>query len=550
MGGLSPELEGTVFPKGREGRESSDAMPFILDEKERETIYREAGRQEALSVAQRTARGEAQVAARLAVDAALGERKSQLNAFKSFLGSIEELVKGSSGEAKAPAGRTEVVLKLHRLVDNGGPRPSLIFQKQWVYDATDALELGDPDFEGRTMAWAKETGRFGRFQWRVMGWADGENTLDTTYSVTVEQPEGYTAPAMPKTPELDLAPLTPPDPLASLRDGLGIVAEVQKVLGGGAKGSGEAAERIARMTGEMEGRQKAEEKHEARLRELEERHRKELDDRERTAYKRGFEEGDRKARWELDDRIRELNWKLREDKEPDVLDKIVSFAGGPEGVSSLVAAVTGALNRRNAAAQQGRIPRPGAPAAPRPALPPVIPPAAQPKQAPAAAAAPGYEPTRAEHLEAMEAISEALGLLEAYEEENPGQNPHVGKSIELLSQVADSGRAEGPLAAWWASWTETFKPMVDHILTTAETPEPEEEPMSEPAVLKDLLIRRLDEGTPDEAIIAEAKAVLTAEQQAEWFPMLKAFPKIFLGRMLGAPQHQERLVRLVESLTA
>jgi hypothetical protein len=32
--------------------------------------------------------------------------------------------------------------------------------------------------------------------------------------------------------------------------------------------------------------------------------------------------------------------------------------------------------------------------------------------------------------------------------------------------------------------------------------------------------------------------------------MMKAFPRMFLGRLLGAPHHQERLAQLVDTLTA
>jgi hypothetical protein len=151
----------------------------------------------------------------------------------------------------------------------------------------------------------------------------------------------------------------------------------------------------------------------------------------------------------------------------------------------------------------------------------------------------------------MQSLSEALALLEAYEEENPGQNPDIGKAITTLNQVEEAGRQDGSLASWWKGWREHFGPMVEHILTTAETPEQSEEPMAADLnSLKTLLIRRLDEGAPDEAIIAEARATLTPEQQAEWFPMMKAFPRMFLGRLLGAPHHQERLAQLVDTLTA
>lgn len=547
MGGLSPELEGKVYPKGREAlNPGEDPEGFILTEEERATLYREQGRQEALQAAQDTARAEARSAAKQGLTEVLEGRKSQINAFKSFLGSLEDLVQGTDTET-APEGRTEVVLKLHRVMDNGGPRPVMAFQKQWIFDAPEALKLGDPDFEGRTMAWAKETGRFGKFQWRIMGWAAGENTLDTTYAVTVEEPEGYKPPAVPRLPEPDPTPALPVDPLEGLRSGLGIVAEVQKVLGmGGTKGNGDA-EKVARMAGEMEGRRAAEEEHRRRVQELEDRHRKALAEGEAAAYKRGQEDGDRKARWELEDQLRDLRWKMRQEDGPDMLDKIVSFAGGPEGVSSLLGAVVGALNRGNAAkATPGKpAPRPAIQAASKPELQPA------PQPAPKVAAPRAEEPSRAEHLQAMSDLAEALAVLEAFEEQQPGQNPKIPEAIALLNEVEEAGRMEGSLAGWWKAWRERFAPMVAHILASAEEPgeQPQEDgPVQDMNQLKALLIRRLDEGAETDAIIAEARAVLTPEQQAEWLPMLKAMPRIFLGRLLGVPHHQARLAALVEAL--
>lgn len=555
MGGLSPELEGKVYPKGREALDpGEDPEGFILTEEERATFYREQGRQEALQAAQDTARAEARSAAKQGLTEVLEGRKSQINAFKSFLGSLEDLVQGSD-TGTAPEGRTEVVLKLHRVMDNGGPRPVMAFQKQWIFDAPEALTLGDPDFEGRTMAWAKETGRFGKFQWRIMGWAAGENTLDTTYAVTVEEPEGYKPPAVPRLPEPDPTPMLPADPLEGLRNGLGIVAEVQKVLGmGGSKGNGDA-EKVARMTGELEGRRAAEEEHRRRVQELEDRHRKALAEVEAAAYKRGQEEGDRKARWELEDQLRDLRWKMRQEDGPDMLDKIVSFAGGPEGVSSLLSAVVGAMNRGNAAkAAPGKpAPRPALQTAPNAAPNPTPRPAPRPvtAQAPPAAPAEGAEPSRAEHLQAMADLGEALAVLEAFEEQQPGQDPKIPEAINLLNQVEEAGRMEGSLSAWWKAYRERFAPMVAHILSSQEEPgpqAPEEEGTMDMNGLKALLIRRLDEGAETDAIIAEARAVLTPEQQAEWLPMLKAMPRIFLGRLLGVPHHQARLAALVEAL--
>ncbi|HET8715721.1 MAG TPA: hypothetical protein VFM16_07845, partial [Holophagaceae bacterium] len=246
------------------------------------------------------------------------------------------------------------------------------------------------------------------------------------------------------------------------------------------------------------------------------------------------------ARWELEDKIRELQWKLRQEEGPDMIDKIVGLAGGPEGVSGLISAVVGALNRKPAAGA-----RPGAPPPPPRARLAPSPGAVKVPQAPApASSSAGREPSRAEHVEAMAKLGEALSLLEEFEEENPGADASIPQAIDLLHQAQEAGMADGPLASWWAAWESNLGPMVDHILKTAE------EPVMDLNGLKALLIQRLDEGASDEAIIAEARSVLTPEQQAEWLPMLKAMPKVFLGGLLGVPHHQERLAQLVDGLTA
>lgn len=530
-----------VLPRGEEGL--SPGEDHLLDEKARQGLWEEVGRVKALEEAQRTARGEA----RAAVAEAMGERNTKLDAFRSFLGSVQELVKGGEGSPLV-AGRTEVVLKLFRLVENGGPKATQSFQTQITYGAEEALSLGDPDFEGRTMGWARQTGRFGKYQWRILGWADGENTLDTTYTVNVEQPEGYSPPMVPRAAEPDPMPAPPVDPMAKVREGLSFIEEVKKVIGGG--NSGNEAASVARMAGEMDGRRKAEEEHRAVLRELETRHREALEGAERTAYKRGYEEGDRKARWELEDQIRELKWKMREDQGPDMLDKLVSFAGGPEGVSNLVSAVVGALNRKPAAAPQP--PKPQGPlSAPRPGMTPApiapfVPPIAP--IAPPAPVAQLSEPTRAEHLEAMEDLAEALALLEEYEQQNPGQNPSIPQALDLLRQIQAQGQADGPLGAWWQGWTGQWGRMVEQILNTAESPEGEGG--MDLDGFKKLLVQRLDEGAEDDAILAEARGRLAPEQLAEWRPLLAALPRPFLGLLLGAPRHQDRLPALVEAFVA
>lgn len=535
MGGLSPETKAAVFPRGPEGITPGEG-DFLLSEDERATLYLEQGRQEALKVAQETARAEGRAAAQKGIAEALDGRKDQINAFKSFLGSLQDLVQGAESEGAAPDGRTEVVLKLHRVVDNGGPRPGMVFQKQWVFSAEDALSLGDPDFEGRTMAWAKETGRFGKFQWRIMGWAAGENTLDTTYSVMVEEPEGYKPPAIPKQPEPEPAP-APADPLTKFREGLTLVEEVQRVMGG-SKGQSSAASDVARMAGEMDGRRKAEEEARARFQTMEDRHRKELEERDAAAYKRGHEDGDRKARWELEDQIRELKWKMRQEEGPDMLDKLVGFAGGPEGVSSLVGAVVNALNRKGQSAptQKRPAPQPVGPSTPRLAAPMANPATVSEARSP--------EPSRKEHVDAMMNLDEAIALLEEAESEG-ATDPAIPQALELLKAAHEDGKKEGSLGPWWKAWRENLGPMVAHILKTAEGPlEMNLESF------KALLVQRLDEGADDAAILAEARALLSPEQIAEWKPMLAAFPKIFLGRLLGAPHHQDRLVGLVESFIA
>jgi len=357
------KLKATVFPRGEGGllapgpvAPGPGEVPAARSTAEDEA--REAGEdmealgkaltpQMAVDVAARTARAEA----RGAVQGILAEerqrqedeavkRKDRLRPFFGFMESLRNLAAvGPGGEG--PEGRTELVLKLYRLETNGGPKPSKVFQTQVALSQEEALGLGDPDFEGRTMEWALQQGQFGRFEWRLLGWADGESILDTSYNVTVEQPANYVPPVRPA---VAAEPEAKPDPMGQLKETLALLGMMRDSMGLKGGGGLDATQlEIVKAAAGSQARLEAATEHRHELRELEDRHRKELEDVERKGYERGKAEGDRTLEAER------LRWDLQKAQEapegPSFVQEVTAVLGGPQRVQSLVGGILAAVNQ-------------------------------------------------------------------------------------------------------------------------------------------------------------------------------------------------------------
>lgn len=570
-----PNLESTVFPRGRAGLLAQGPVapgPGQVPHQVRDTSEEDAAAagqnlekltqaltpQLAAEVAAKTARAEARGTVlevleeerKASAEEAL-RKKDRLRPFFGFMESLRNLAASGPG-GEGPEGRTELVLKLYRLVENGGPKPQRVFQTQVQLSQDEALGMADPDFEGRTMEWAMQQGQFGRFEWRLLGWADGEPILDTSYSVTVEAPAGYQPPvraAVPSEPE------PKPDPMGQLKETLGLVATMREAFGMKGQGGGlDAAQvEVIKAAAASQARLEASEAHRRELRDLEERHRRELETAEEKGYKRGQDEGKRELEAE------KLRWELSRAKEapegPSFIQEVAGMLGGPEAVQGLVGGLVAAMNRPTAPRPgpgARRMPgaRPGQPG-PRPAAPqavaqvqPLRPAAANPIQAP--------EPTRVEWKEAMDATEEALGYLDELLTNSQADAETLEKAKKLragLQHYQDQGKAEGSLAVWWAQWPQV-KTYVDEVLED-EGEEPEGgEPMKDLEGLRALLLQRLEEGATDDAILAELAQQVPQETLSQWRGMLRFLPASAAAGMIGQGAHPERLTALLEAFKA
>lgn len=569
-----PKLETFVLPRGREGllppgpvAPGPGVVPVVRNTSSEEAAA--AGEnlarltealtpQLAAEVAAKTARLEARGAAREVVEEARREaeeeaarRKDRLRPFFSFMESLRNLAASGPG-GEGPEGRTELVLKLYRLVETGGPKPQRVFQTQVALAQNDALSLGDPDFEGRTMEWAKQQGVFGRFEWRLLGWADGEPILDTSYSVTVEAPAGYQPPARPAVPT---EPEPKPDPMGQLKETLGLVTIMREAFGMKTQGGGLDAGQmeVIRSAAAANARLEAEDRHRKELRDLEDRHRRELEAAEEKGYRRGQEEGKRELEAE------KLRWELNRAKEapegPSFIQEVAGMLGGPEAVQGLVGGLVSAMNRPAAPRAPSR-PRPGmrrAPQAPpaQPAPRPAAPQPAAPVQLLRTAANPvqALEPTRAEWKDAMDQVEEALDGLEDLLESGEADQELTEKGTGLkgaLERFRDRGLVEGSLADWWAEWPEV-KPYVDEVLDDDGEEEPGEgdDPMGDLEGLRVLLLQRLEEGVSDDAILEELRQRVPKGTIEQWRLALHFVPARSVAAMFGDEKHSVRVERLI-----
>ncbi len=530
-----------VYPRGPEGLEPEGGWkpgePLVAPEA-LAAVREEAERVKVLDAAVAVARGEGAKAAEAIMAREKEGKAGQLMAFKSFLGSLEDLALRDAS-AVANAEETRLVLKLYRQEENGGPKPTSTYQTSTSFSAAEALGLGDPDFEGRAQAWAEKTGRFGRYQWRILGWAGGEQTLDTTYNVQVEPPPGYEA---PRGPVVEVDPEAPRDPMASLREGLGIIALVKETIGGPAA-AGKVDTDSIRAMARAEALLEADREQRKELRALEDRWEARIEKAEKEAHARGVVEGRRAAEDEFRPRLWELERKADGEHEPTILEEAARLVGGPEVVQSLVKAVITSMERPAPA-----VPPPGRPvvplqrANPGPAVPPPVPSAAP---APAAEILP--EPTRKEWRAALDDTESVLDLLDEHGEDTPD----IQQLREVLEAFHAQGEADGPLGPWWKAWRQGIGQGVKDMLEAAEDEkEPEGDETMDLEAFKALLGRRLDEGAADVDILAELDRSTTPKQRAQWRGLLKWMPDDAAAAMLGEHRHRERLAGLLRAFQA
>ncbi|HEU4951142.1 MAG TPA: hypothetical protein VFT46_04280 [Holophagaceae bacterium] len=541
-------IESTVFPRGREALqeqpgEAGEGAQEPSAEELMAATHREVGRVQALDLAERVAAGTAKAAVEKALEQDRARRdddakakEGQLRAFKSFLRSLEDLTTADE-RAATNTEETRLVLRLYRLEEKGGPKPTSVYQTAVTLTARDALAMVDPDLEGRAQAWSEETGRFGVFQWRLLGWAAGEQTLDTTYNVTTQAPPGYIP---PKAPQAEAAGERAPDPMAQLREGLGLVSMVKEVLGGG-KADASIIE-ATRAAARADALREADRDHREELRKLEDRWEARLEEAERKAHERGLAEGRREKEDELRPRLWELERRAERDQPPSILQEAIQAVGGPEVVQAIA---------KMALSNMGN-PKPPAPPH-RPAQAPA--PMPLPPPSPAASAPPSpQEPSRKEWREALEDTEAALDILEEHDD----GSQEVAQTRSVLQAFVQQGEQEINLATWWKAWGGGIGEAVRDIL--ARFQEPDEEPHPAPQGpqgetmdmngLKELLDRRLEEGAADDVILAELDQLTTPGTRAEWRRLLGWIPREVAAGMIAGESHRERVKGLLEAFLA
>jgi len=466
------------------------------------------------------------------------EDRQRLAPFHAYLESLRDLTAEDQAEA-----RTELRLTLNRLQPNGGVKPTRIFCEETILDQAGVQELGDPAFETRTMNYAERSGRFGKYEWRMKGWAAGELTLDTTTTVTVEPPPGYVAPI---NPVIEDSPKE--DPMEKFNGTLDMVSRVAALFGGN-KGGMDPIEmkklealsyEQGQRAGKMEGQLEADREHRRELDDLRERHRRELEDAERRGMDRGRIEGAREVRDELTPKL----WRLEHaagEPETSVIGELVSHLGGPDAFQGLVGAVVANLNKPKAATPPPHRQPPPAARQPSPQAPP-----------PPVASNPSGEPTRAEHLEAMGLVEEAAAILE---EQIPHEAPEDAAKLtqlqELLEHFHAAGLREGPLAPWWAAWCQHWKPNVERIIQAAEehagqAPASEDPDMNLEGLRKELM-EALDQGKTDVEILEGLKSTVSVETRAAWLASMGTLPLGFVAGAIGQGKHHDRLLTLLEA---
>lgn len=536
-GSPGSSVEDLAFPKGRAAIHPPESEPEPSDQELMNAMHREVGRVQALDLAEDVARGTATKAAEKVLErdrqrreAESDTKEGKLRQFRYYLRSLEELASKDAG-AVSNGEETRLNLKLYRMENNGGPRESEVYQTAIEFAGTEALAMVDPDLDGRAQAWAEKKGVFGRYRWRLQGWAAGEFTLDTTYLVATEPPPGYEP---PKEPDAPREPQPAPDPMADMMKTLSFAKQFKDALGldGGGRADAAAiamAEKAAAATARMD----AADRHRDELRKLEKEHREGIETADAKGYARGLTDGKRAAEDELKPRIWELERKLDSGKEPSILEEAVKMVGGPEVVASIAKMAVASMT---AAKQQPPPPRPGQGA--------VAQSAAQSAQSAPQALPALQEPTKAEWRAAVDETEAAISLIE----ESGDTSPDTLNTKAALETFLQAGHADGPMGNWWMAWHRGYKDAVTQILAALDTPDDDPtEPTMDMEGLKTLLHRRLDEGADDSAILEELARVVPEPTRSEWKKLLAWVPDTAAAAMIseGRKDHEARIAALL-----
>lgn len=517
-----------------------------LSEAEAEALRKVADRKRELDHTEAVARGTAIAAVNGLMDEqrrqaslAKDEDRLKLAPFYSYLDSLRELAEEDQAEA-----RTELKLQLFRLEDSGGPKPKRIYCQEFTLDQAEVKSMGDPAFERRTQDYAEKAGRFGRYEWRIKGWAIGELTLDTQTTVHVEPPPGF---VMPPNPIIEASPKV--DPMEGMNGSLDLISRVAALFGG-KKGDSMSPVELRQLetmaydqgqrAGLTEGKYQAEKEHRKELDDLRERHRRDLEEAEKRGMDRGRVEGAREVKDELTPKIWQLEHQVAGDAPASLASEVVGYLGGPEAVQALVGAVVAGMNK------------PKAPGAPQPQGRP-----APPTQPRTAQFNPSGEPSRAAHFEALGMIEAAVDHLDdAIPRESPESVAQLQQLKGMLEAVHAEGMKEGPMAAWWSDWISRWAPNVQMILNAVEDHEElatetteTEKPMDLEA-LRGTLLAALDTGKEDAEILEHLKTTIPPEVRGEWRKQIAGWPTAMLAGMIGQGQHQGRLTALLEAFTA
>ena len=540
---------------GRLGKGIQEMQALPEEEQERlrkEWLEKENERIRARNEAEVVARNAGAFAARVEVRKALQEAQlsptptaepepESASPFEEMLNAYRDV----EGEGE---GRTELIMRLY-FEDKSQGQKRLVFCKEHTLSAVDAQAEGDLGLERRTLDYAEAADLFGSYEWKLKGWVQGRQAYDLTKRVNVMPAPGYVPPEKPVSPTRTEEPKAPVNPLDQLSGLFGVAKQMREAMGIGAQESSGKMDAVQvamiQQAAASAARWEESEKHRRELDDLRERHRTALEDAERKGMERGKAEAERDLRHEYERKIWDLEHQAKPEAEPSLVSEVVGALGGPDGVSSLVGAVLANLNAPK-------------PQPPRPPMPPPRPVAVNPAQQPVPfipkPTATPHEPTRAQHIEALDKLGYTMSLLEEKAEETPG-DAAVLELIQKLGNYRASGMAEGSLAAWWSEWPQAGN-ICDALIQGLEAqdePEPETTPdptPEEPMDAKALFVQRLNEGATDDAILEELRATATPEELEQLKTVARNLPLAMMAGLLGASQHVERIGILRDRLVA
>lgn len=429
-------------------------------------------------------------------------------------------------------GRSELEMTLYKIDKVNGAEKTSVCHKE-RRSPEEAVQQGVPDLEGIAMEYAKETGQFGAYAWKIRGWLKGETVKQTTMRLHIAPPMGY----VPPKPQAEPEPKK--DPMDEMGRTFAMIRTMRESLGIGGESTGSKAGELAASA---MARLEADREHRKEIYDMTERHRRELEDIRKAEYERGFKDGERDTTHKLERKI----WELEHDNTPETgatwVQDLTGALGGPQAVQSLVGGIVGALQSRpKTAPPQPRPLRPMPPRMPQPIAPPV-----QVNPTPST-----IEPTRAQVHEALTQLAEARELLEGAMEDAAFATEY-GELLPAIQRMEAEGLQDGPLAEWWSRYEPTIQQISALIeaLSDREEEDPAEEPMDAEA-LKALLLQRLEEGRSAAEIMDEFRATVPDATRKEWAGMLKWAPMEIALAFLGIPEHlKTRAAEVVQAFKA